>query len=216
MMIVVFKRKVLIILVFLCTIAYLIFQNIKNSELDQFEVLQSKAPKLRNWFDHKQFAVEAGRRGFGENGTSLFLSDPKEIELNEKLYQQTGFSVVVSDKISVNRSLPNVVHHNCTKFEYYAKLPNISVVIIFHNEVKSVLLRTVHSVINRTPPDLLHEIILVNDNSSNLELYEPLRDYIAQNLPAKVKVKNLQQRNGLIRTRLHGARMATGEILVAS
>lgn len=80
--------------------------------------------------------------------------------------------------------------------------------------MKSVLLRTVHSVINRTPSELLHEVILVNDNSSNLELYGPLRDYVKENFPTLVKIKNLKMRNGLIRTRLEGARMATGEVLV--
>jgi Glycosyl transferase family 2 len=56
----------------------------------------------------------------------------------------------------------------------------------------------------------------VNDNSLNLELYAPLRDYVAKNFPAKVKIKNLEKRSGLIRTRLEGARMATGEFLVVS
>ena len=38
-------------------------------------------------------------------------------------------------------------------------------VICFFNEAFSALLRTVHSVLDRTPPFLLHEIILVDDYS---------------------------------------------------
>lgn len=48
---------------------------------------------------------------------------------------------------------------------YPSKLPSASVVICFFNEAFSALLRTVHSVLDRTPSYLLHEIILVDDHS---------------------------------------------------
>ena len=41
--------------------------------------------------------------------------------------------------------------------------------IIFHNEAYTVLLRTITSVINRTPQKLLHEIVLVDDYSYHSE-----------------------------------------------
>lgn len=44
---------------------------------------------------------------------------------------------------------------------------------IFVNEALSVLLRSIHSAMERTPPHLLKEIILVDDNSSNGECPPP-------------------------------------------
>lgn len=171
-------------------------------------------PTCHDWNDFNAIALEEQRSGPGEHGEPVKLTDSLEIRLNQELYNKTGFSVVISDIISVNRSILDARPSTCKSLKYLSKLPNVSVIIIFHNEVKSVLLRTVHSVINRTPPELLHEVILVNDNSTNAELYEPLQRYVKMNFPEKVKVKNLRERKGLIVTRLEGARDATGEILV--
>lgn len=53
----------------------------------------------------------------------------------------------------------------CANLTYDRILPSASVIIIFYNEPWSVLLRTVHSVLKESPPNLLKEIILVDDHS---------------------------------------------------
>ena len=55
----------------------------------------------------------------------------------------------------------------------------------FNLQALSMLLRTVHSILKRTPPELLSEIIMVNDNSPNEDLQEILETYVRY-LPTKV------------------------------
>ena len=54
----------------------------------------------------------------------------------------------------------------CQGQQYLAALPKASIVIPYYNEHWSTLMRTVTSVINRSPIELIFEIILVDDAST--------------------------------------------------
>lgn len=69
-------------------------------------------------------------------------------------------------------------------------------------------MRTVWSIINRSPPELIKEIILVDDMSTWTFLQRPLEDYIHL-LPVHIKLIRTLQRVGLVRARLIGAKHAT-------
>lgn len=84
------------------------------------------------------------------------------------------------------------------------QLSKASVIVVFFDEYWSVLLRTIHSIYNRTPHELLKEIILVNDNSTLLNLYEPLEKYVAENFKGLVKIIVTKGRRGLVGARLEG------------
>ena len=53
----------------------------------------------------------------------------------------------------------------CERQKYEPDLPKASIIICFYNEAWSTLLRTIHTIIDRTPPNLLEEIILIDDCS---------------------------------------------------
>lgn len=102
----------------------------------------------------------------------------------------------------------------CRKKRYLQELPTVSVIVIFYNEHWSTLLRTVYSVLNRSPPHLLKEIVMVNDHSTKEFLWKPLQEFVRTELPPKVKLINLPERSGLITARLAGAKLATGDVLI--
>ena len=61
---------------------------------------------------------------------------------------------------------------------------------------------------------MLHEIILVDDFSDKKHLRGKLTRYIQKKFPSKVKMLRLKSRQGLIRARLEGAKLATGDVLL--
>lgn len=132
---------------------------------------------------------------------------PENYEIMQKLYDEEHFNVLASDMMPYQRSLPDMRYPECKEIQYPHRLPTTSVIIVFHNELKSALLRTVWSVINRSPRELIEEIILVDDFSTKDELKMELERYVAT-LPAKVHLIRTTKREGLIRARLLGAHHA--------
>ncbi|KAM9308001.1 polypeptide N-acetylgalactosaminyltransferase 11 [Gastrophryne carolinensis] len=129
-------------------------------------------------------------------------------------YQKHAFNLLISNRLGYHRDIPDTRDPKCAKKIYPSDLPLASIIICFYNEAFSALLRTVHSVLDRTPSNLLQEIILVDDNSELDDLKTQLEDYIQENLPKKVKLVRNRQREGLIRGRMVGASHATGGVLV--
>lgn len=151
--------------------------------------------------------------GLGANGAAVKLS-PEESVLADELMKKEAFNIIASDKITFNRTTPDNRHSQCKSIVYDDDLPSASVIIIFTNEAWSPLLRTVHTVLNYSPSHLLHEIILLDDFSDRAEMTKRLDYYVANYLPPKVKLIRAEQRLGLIRARLAGAKAATGKVLV--
>lgn len=119
-----------------------------------------------------------------------------------------------SRSIDLDRPPTDLRPDRCMEIKYdLDTLPTVSLIIPIYNEALSMILRALHSVINNTPQKLLVDVILVDDDSKLENLKAPLDKYISL-LPAKVKVLRNSKREGLIRARMRGAAIATGEVLM--
>ena len=56
-----------------------------------------------------------------------------------------GFNQLVSDEMTLNRTVPDLREEECQFWDYPKILPKASVILVFHNEGWSTLLRTVNS-----------------------------------------------------------------------
>ncbi|KAF7251908.1 Polypeptide N-acetylgalactosaminyltransferase 16 [Varanus komodoensis] len=229
-------------------------------------------------------ADKNGLRGFDEKA---YVSS-KLLKAGEDPYRQHAFNQLESDKLSSDRPIRDTRHYRCASVHYGADLPATSIIITFHNEARSTLLRTVKRfvqlqicanayesvysksdpiidqmmdrkakeggsmavetktpptsgqvrlaekedrehrgiekrvgdgqlylcvsfsvtfVLNRTPANLIQEIILVDDFSS-----DPEDCQLLTKIP-KVKCLRNNRREGLIRSRVRGADTATADIL---
>lgn len=151
----------------MCLVLFHFF--IQNSSFEQLNAKNQfiHSDNLIDWSDYNFIDYENSRTGIGEQAEAV---DTKEFGLadfqNGELFNQNGFNAELSDLISLNRSVYDFRHEKCLHKKYSKILPKVSVIIPFYNEHWSTLLRTVYSIINRTPMQLLVEIILIDDCST--------------------------------------------------
>ncbi|XP_057688295.1 polypeptide N-acetylgalactosaminyltransferase 9 isoform X2 [Corythoichthys intestinalis] len=159
----------------------------------------------------KPMGLVEGPGGLGQGGAAASLGEDSRDA--EGKYEEYGYNAQLSDRISLDRSIPDYRPKKCKQLTYPEDLPQISVVFIFVNEALSVILRSVHSVVNHTPSHLLKEIILVDDNSDSVELKFNLDQYVNKRYPGLVKIVRNNKREGLIRARIHGWNAATAPVV---
>jgi polypeptide N-acetylgalactosaminyltransferase len=171
-------------------------------------------PDLQHdWNDHRLMKADEMRKGPGEHGEKVDIEMlPETIE---KVFKEHGHNTMVSMKIALDRAIPDFRNLQCKKAQYRKYLPKVSVIIPFFDEHVTTILRTVTTVLKRTPPKLLKEIILVNDGSTKGSLHQDLMDYIKHmRWHQKVTILDMDVRAGVIWSRLAGARYASGDVLL--
>ena len=72
------------------------------------ELIQIDFDEKISYEDQKFIEYEERRKGPGEHGEPYILTNAKEIEENDMWLKKEGFSVIVSDKISVDRVIPDI------------------------------------------------------------------------------------------------------------
>ncbi|KAL5494458.1 hypothetical protein EMCRGX_G015794 [Ephydatia muelleri] len=122
-------------------------------------------------------------------------------------YKKNAFNQDKSDSLLSGRDIPDTRHFQCRHHTYSERLPSTSVIICFHNEARSTLLRTVVSVLQRSPAHLIEEIILVDDASDNVN-----DGLLLTQLP-KVKLLRNDNREGLVRSRVKGVTHSIAEVV---
>ncbi|XP_029291304.1 polypeptide N-acetylgalactosaminyltransferase 6-like isoform X2 [Cottoperca gobio] len=155
-------------------------------------------------------------RAPGANGKP-FVSHRMTLKEREEIlngFVKNQFNQFASDRISLHRDLGKDTRHpDCLEQKFWRcpGLPTTSVIIVFHNEAWSTLLRTVYSVLHTAPAALLTEILLVDDASTDDHLKARLDKYVRQ--LSIVRVLRQRKRRGLITARLLGAQAAQGKVL---
>lgn len=105
----------------------------------------------------------------------------------------------------------------CGRYRFdHSLMPTASVVVTVQNEQDGMLTLTVHTILARTPPSLLRDIIIVDDNGLGDirgEVNETELEELKKVSP-KIQILQNDRREGVARCRMRGARAAHGEVLV--
>eukprot|EP00041_Stephanoeca_diplocostata_P021191 m.488500 g.488500 ORF g.488500 m.488500 type:complete len:539 (+) comp21763_c1_seq23:233-1849(+) len=158
-----------------------------------------------------------GAVGLLEDGTPGWKVNPmpdheETLQEKQEAHNPNCFNLRRSDSIPLDRDIPDVRDQGCKAIDYPNDLPAASIVFVFFNEPLSPLLRSITSVLHRTPPRLVKEIILVDDGSDQPYTHEALEEQLQ--LYPKITLRRMPHRQGLMATRTEGARVASSEIVV--
>ncbi|XP_071120320.1 polypeptide N-acetylgalactosaminyltransferase 5-like [Mytilus edulis] len=181
-------------------------KNYTKNDLERNEFVRLKKGEKANYF------------GPGEFGQPVKLDKvdlgPSDLKRLKAGFEKHGFNEFASDLISSHRRIGTInVDPGCAN-NIYDNLSPASIVIPVRDESWSILLRTLHSILSRTPLNLLQEIILVDDNSKMDNMKGRLDWYISH--LQKVKILRLDEKRGrsLMVARQEGINKAVSDIVI--
>ncbi|CRL00366.1 CLUMA_CG013636, isoform B [Clunio marinus] len=190
---------------------------------NNLSLIKQEPLEQRNYYDLEDGITDEARRYMKElglvnpGGNSEPIILPQNISLEiRKLMNQSieefGFNAFLSNMISLNRNFTDIRSDICKNKVYNKNLPKCSIIIVVHNEDWMLFMRTIHSVLLRSPPELIEEILIIDDASDKDWLHKRLDEYIKK-IP-KVRIIRSFVRIGIIGARNLGSLNAIGPILV--
>lgn len=115
-----------------------------------------------------QYHIRLNLTNPGHMGKPVILPLNLPFDVQEKInesFKIYRFNEFVSSLIPLYRELPDGRSDHCKNMIYSDNLPVTSVIMVFFNEPLSMVMRSIFAILNRTPPKLLKEILLVDDCS---------------------------------------------------
>ena len=100
----------------------------------------------------------------------------------------------------------------------YLQLPSpppatpVSVVISYHDELPVLLMRTLTVLVHRTPPSLLHEVVLVDDASSGDSLEREITAF-SEAHDVRIRYFRSHSKMGITGARRKGVELSSGEVV---
>ncbi|XP_034161534.2 probable polypeptide N-acetylgalactosaminyltransferase 8 isoform X1 [Pangasianodon hypophthalmus] len=189
------------------------FEEKQNQMQKMLEGMQKNREEKKSAGDHNSLLFPESPL-FKTWGRNLSHDEQREAQNG---YNKYGYNVYLSNRLPINRPLPDTRDPRCAKKVYPEQLPTLCVVLIYLNEALSILKRAIHSIIHRTPAHLLKEIILVDDHSTNDDLRESLDFYIAATQKQHPQLKILRVRHdrqmGLAQARVSGWTAASADVV---
>ena len=147
----------------------------------------------------------------------------KELEIKEKYAKVSDIDLEKLSKmfrrnITLQSNQPllpksnDIASTECFLFSNFYYNIKVSILIIFKDEFIPLLLRTLTTIVHRTLPRYLHEIILIDDFSLRDNAYEIKEYCVLQNIPFKYERNEVAL--GIVNSRLKGIKMASAEVIV--
>lgn len=97
---------------------------------------------LYHWTEPNRTVPKSQQWAQGENGKPFIPANSSEAAAIQKLHDEHKYNLYASDQISLRRSLPDYRFEECRRLTYPERLPNVSVIIVMHNEAWTIVLRT--------------------------------------------------------------------------